>query len=60
LEEQASAQAAPAEQRRLVTILFMDMVGSTSMMEKLDPEESQQVDQIMRVLEHSKGGQSIV
>jgi len=43
LEEQAAAQAIPAEERRLVTILFMDMVGSTSMAEKLDPEEWRQV-----------------
>src|SRR5512135_773562 len=39
LEQQAAGQAAPAEERRLVTILFTDMVGSTSMAEKLDPEE---------------------
>lgn len=43
LEEQVSTQAVPAEERRLVTILFMDMVGSTSMAEKLDPEEWRQV-----------------
>jgi class 3 adenylate cyclase/tetratricopeptide (TPR) repeat protein len=43
LEEQASAQAAPVEERRMVTILFVDMVGSTSMAEKLDPEEWRQV-----------------
>ena len=43
LEEQAAAQAAPAEERRIVTILFMDMVGSTSMAEKLDPEDWRQV-----------------
>jgi class 3 adenylate cyclase/tetratricopeptide (TPR) repeat protein len=39
LEDQAAAQAAPAEERRLVTILFTDMVGSTSAAEKLDPED---------------------
>jgi class 3 adenylate cyclase/predicted ATPase len=39
LEEQVAAQAAPAEERRLVTILFTDMVGSTSAAEKLDPED---------------------
>ncbi len=43
LEEQAAAQAAPTEERRLVTILFFDIVGSTSMAEKLDPEEWRQV-----------------
>jgi class 3 adenylate cyclase/tetratricopeptide (TPR) repeat protein len=39
LEEQAAKQTIPAEDRRMVTILFTDMVGSTSMAEKLDPEE---------------------
>ena len=29
----------PVEDRRMVTILFTDMVGSTGMAEKLDPEE---------------------
>jgi class 3 adenylate cyclase/tetratricopeptide (TPR) repeat protein len=43
LEEQATAQAAPPDERRLVTILFIDMVGSTAMAEKLDPEEWRQV-----------------
>jgi class 3 adenylate cyclase/tetratricopeptide (TPR) repeat protein len=43
LEEQAAKQAVPAEERRLVTILFIDMVGSTSRAEKLDPEEWRQV-----------------
>ncbi len=39
LEEQAAAPELPVEERRLVTILFFDIVGSTSMAEKLDPEE---------------------
>jgi len=39
LEQQAKVQALPVEERRLVTILFIDMVGSTRMAEKLDPEE---------------------
>ncbi len=43
LEEQTAAQAAPVEERRMVTILFIDMVGSTSLAEKLDPEEWRQV-----------------
>ena len=43
LEAQAAAQAVPAEERRMVTILFIDMVGSTAMAEKLDPEEYRQV-----------------
>ncbi len=43
LEEQAAAEATPAEERKLVTILFMDMVGSTGRAEKLDPEEWRQL-----------------
>ena len=43
LEEQAASEATPAEERRLVTILFVDMVGSTGMAEKVDPEEWHQV-----------------
>ena len=43
LEEQVAAQAIPSDERRLVTILFMDMVGSTGMAEKLDPEDWRQV-----------------
>lgn len=39
LEQQMVSQTIPAEDRRMVTILFTDMVGSTSMAEKLDPEE---------------------
>src|SRR4030042_3342556 len=39
LEQQLTAQAAPTEERRVVTILFIDMVGSTSVAEKMDPEE---------------------
>ncbi len=55
LEEQAAKQAAPAEERRLVTILFIDMVGSTSRAEKLDPEEWRQVVQTF----HATLGDSI-
>lgn len=43
LEAQAAKDAMPIEERRLVTILFIDMVGSTSRAEKLDPEEWRQV-----------------
>jgi class 3 adenylate cyclase/tetratricopeptide (TPR) repeat protein len=43
LEEQATVQAIPVEERRLVTILFFDIVGSTGLAEKLDPEEWRQV-----------------
>ena len=44
LEEQTAANKASGEARRMVTILFIDLVGfSTSMAEKLDPEEWRQV-----------------
>ena len=43
LEEQAAAQKAPVEERRLITVLFLDMVGSTLLAEKMDPEEWRQV-----------------
>ena len=55
LEAQAAAQAVPAEERRMVTILFIDMVGSTAMAEKLDPEEYRQVVKKM----HSALGEAI-
>jgi class 3 adenylate cyclase len=39
LEAEAAAASAPAEERRLLTILFTDIVGSTALAEQLDPEE---------------------
>ena len=36
-------QPAPEQQRKLVTILFIDIVGSTSMIRDLDPEENLEV-----------------
>src|SRR5512136_47633 len=42
LEAQQQTQAAP-EERRIVTILFSDLVGSTAMAEQLDPEDWRQV-----------------
>jgi class 3 adenylate cyclase/tetratricopeptide (TPR) repeat protein len=39
LEQQVAGSTVPAEDRRMVTILFTDMVGSTSLAGKLDPEE---------------------
>jgi class 3 adenylate cyclase/tetratricopeptide (TPR) repeat protein len=44
LEAQRDAQEtrAPVEERRLITILFTDVVGSTALAEKLDPEEWRQ------------------
>lgn len=35
--------APPAEQRRLISIIFTDIVGSTSLAEKMDPEEWRQI-----------------
>ena len=55
LEEQAATQAAPAEERRLITILFLDIVGSTGMAERLDPEEWRQV--VQRV--HAALGEAV-
>lgn len=56
LEEQADAQSFPFEERRMITILFMDIVGSTSMAEKLDPEEWRQI--VSKV--HTTLGEAIV
>jgi len=39
LEAQAPLEPAPKEQRRLITIFFADIVGSTTIAERLDPEE---------------------
>lgn len=43
LEQRATEQSTPTEERSIVTILFTDMVGSTSMAEKLDPEDWRQI-----------------
>jgi class 3 adenylate cyclase/tetratricopeptide (TPR) repeat protein len=56
LEAQAAAaDAAPAEERRLITILFTDIVGSTALAEQLDPEAWRQV--VSRV--HQTAGAAI-
>jgi class 3 adenylate cyclase/predicted ATPase len=39
LEAQVPAVPTPAEERRVITILFTDVVGSTALAESLDPEE---------------------
>jgi class 3 adenylate cyclase len=49
LEDKLTVPAAPAEERRLVSILFIDMMGSTSLAEKLDPEEWRQVVQRVHI-----------
>ena len=63
----AAAPAAPARQgalsiesRRIVTMLFCDVTGSTAMGERLDPESMRQVmsryfDEIRRCIEHHGG-----
>ncbi|HEX9077727.1 MAG TPA: adenylate/guanylate cyclase domain-containing protein, partial [Anaerolineae bacterium] len=52
---EAQQRPPPAEERRLITILFTDIVGSTSLAEKLDPEEWRQA--VARV--HSTSGDLI-
>ncbi|MGB8646992.1 MAG: adenylate/guanylate cyclase domain-containing protein [Anaerolineae bacterium] len=42
LQAQPNPVPAPGEERRLITILFADIVGSTALAEKLDPEEWRQ------------------
>ncbi|HKZ86268.1 MAG TPA: adenylate/guanylate cyclase domain-containing protein [Anaerolineae bacterium] len=43
LEAQQAAPPSPAEERRIVTILFTDIVGSTALAEQLDPEDWREV-----------------
>jgi class 3 adenylate cyclase len=42
LEAEAPIGSTPAEERRVVTIFFSDVVGSTALAHKLDPEEWRQ------------------
>jgi class 3 adenylate cyclase/predicted ATPase len=42
LEAQLPAAPAPPEERRVITVLFTDIVGSTALAEQLDPEEWRQ------------------
>ena len=39
----ATAPAAPAAERRQLTVMFCDLVGSTALAERLDPEELREV-----------------
>src|SRR4051812_32973354 len=41
--ELASAPAAPQEVRKVVTVVFCDLTGSTSLGERLDPESVRQM-----------------
>ena len=41
--EREAAGPAPVEERRIVTILFTDMVGSTTLAEQLDPEDWREI-----------------
>ena len=41
--EREAAEPSPAEERRIVTILFTDIVGSTALAEKLDPEDWREI-----------------
>jgi len=45
LREKLAAMEAPArqEQRKLVTVLFADLVGFTAMAERLDPEDVREI-----------------
>ncbi|MGB8643680.1 MAG: adenylate/guanylate cyclase domain-containing protein [Anaerolineae bacterium] len=43
LDAQRASQAGHVQERRLLTILFADVVGSTALAEKMDPEEWHQV-----------------
>ncbi|HEX9077168.1 MAG TPA: adenylate/guanylate cyclase domain-containing protein [Anaerolineae bacterium] len=43
LEARAAPVPLPTEERRIVTVLFTDIVGSTSLAENLDPEDWRQV-----------------
>ncbi len=42
LEAQTAPQPVPTEERRLITIFFADIVGSTALADRLDPEEWRQ------------------
>jgi class 3 adenylate cyclase/tetratricopeptide (TPR) repeat protein len=39
LESQTIAEPTPADERRVITVFFADVVGSTAIAERLDPEE---------------------
>ncbi|MEJ2737602.1 MAG: adenylate/guanylate cyclase domain-containing protein [Anaerolineae bacterium] len=43
LQKQLAELEGPEQQRKMVTVLFADIVGSTRMIRDLDPEESMEV-----------------
>ncbi|OGG52301.1 MAG: hypothetical protein A3F84_23365 [Candidatus Handelsmanbacteria bacterium RIFCSPLOWO2_12_FULL_64_10] len=43
VESRAAEQAAPEGERRQLTVMFCDLVGSTALSEQLDPEELREV-----------------
>ena len=55
LAAQLPVEPTPQEERRVITILFTDIVGSTALAEKLDPEDWRQTVAVV----HATGGRVI-